>query len=428
MKSKIISLLFLALSCSAGFSQTLTVGQKCPDILLQNLYNYPQKQMKLSSFKADLIILDFWGYYCEACIRTFPSIDSLQKKFQGKIQFIAVNNESEAQTKSFFDKRKYLRMPSIPFLSGDTVLSKIFPREFVPWHVWLDKDLRVQYITFGQNATEQNITAFLNNRKPDLYQLVALPRVKDSLGSLDNFFYYSAVTQAVQGTTKQNDYAVEKNNKVYVTEENATVISLAKIAVAGALSINFTPVDTVILEVKDSSKFKRPLDISNALAWDQQNRFNYYLMLPLQQKDKAYKYMLTDIERFFNISIAMEKRWINHYVLVRLDTVNRIKTKGGPPIDSLRISSFKFPVFSTKRYMQNISFKTFSQRMQGWIEGILKQPFLDETNFQGNIDVILNAALLDSHTYEGFKKALNEVGLDLVFQKREKSVLVIRNN
>ena len=102
-------LLVLTVSNIAGFAQPITIGQKCPDILLKNIYNYPKKEMKLSQFNADLIILDLWGYYCEACIKAFPKIDSLQKKFQGELQFIAVNIESQQATKDFFANHLYLK-------------------------------------------------------------------------------------------------------------------------------------------------------------------------------------------------------------------------------------------------------------------------------------------------------------------------------
>jgi hypothetical protein len=62
------------------------------------------------------------------------------------------------------------------------------------------------------------------------------------------------------------------------------------------------------------------------------------------------------------------------------------------------------------------------------VEGTLEKPFEDETGYQGNIDVSLDAALIDQRTYEGFKKALNKLGFDLVYTTREKSVLVIKDN
>lgn len=420
-------LLALTVSSIIGFAQPITIGQKCPDILLKNIYNYPKKEMKLSQFNADLIILDLWGYYCEACIKAFPKIDSLQKKFQGKLQFIAVNIESQQATKEFFAKRKAIRMPAVPFISADTLIAKLFPREFVPWHIWLDKNLVVQYITFGSNATEENIAAFLTGNKPDLYRLENLPNKKDSLKSLSNFFYYSSITQAVPGANRQNDYGVVKSNRFFITEEGAKITVLAKAAMEGIHKIKFKPIDTVILEVKLPEKFNMP-STANTREWEERNKYNYYLMLPEESKDKAYQYMLTDIERFFNIKITMEKRMVHHYVLTRLDTIDRIKTKGGTKTDSLLVSTVRNPVQSKNRYMINCAFTAFSRRWQGWVEGMLQQPFVDETGCHGNIDVVVDAALIDKCTYEGFKKALNKLGFDLVYTTREKSVLVIKDN
>lgn len=50
----------------------LNIGDKVPDIEFKDVVNYPKKKVKLSDFKGQMVILDFWGTYCCTCIAMFP--------------------------------------------------------------------------------------------------------------------------------------------------------------------------------------------------------------------------------------------------------------------------------------------------------------------------------------------------------------------
>jgi len=164
-----ICILFMYTYTSTN-AQRLKIGEKCPDKILKHVFNFKTDSLRLSQFNVDLIILDFWGLSCISCIQAFPKIDALQKKFNGRVQIIAVNKQTLEHTADFFAKRKKIQIPSVPFITQATLLSEWFPQEFVPWHVWLDKNLIVRYITFGHNATEENIEAFLNKKYPVMQQ------------------------------------------------------------------------------------------------------------------------------------------------------------------------------------------------------------------------------------------------------------------
>ncbi len=79
--------LFCQVALSANlYSQEVKIGGHVPDITLQNIININQQNFRLSDFKGKLIILDFWGIYCSSCIAAFPKLDSLQTKYNDKIQ------------------------------------------------------------------------------------------------------------------------------------------------------------------------------------------------------------------------------------------------------------------------------------------------------------------------------------------------------
>ena len=154
--------LMIILNITQVKSQEIKIGQKCPEVFLKNIINYDRNELRLSDFKGKLIILDFWSTSCSACIQAFSKIDSLQNQFKNQLQFIAVNRESYESTIDFFKKKSHIKKPGIPFIAGDTILSRLFPHIFVPHHVWIDKAGIVQYITDGHNATAEHLNAFVN--------------------------------------------------------------------------------------------------------------------------------------------------------------------------------------------------------------------------------------------------------------------------
>src|SRR5258705_5959636 len=58
----------------------LTIGDKVPDIVFENVLNYKNKKAKLSDFKGKLVILDIWSVGCISCIESFPKLEALQKQ------------------------------------------------------------------------------------------------------------------------------------------------------------------------------------------------------------------------------------------------------------------------------------------------------------------------------------------------------------
>lgn len=91
MKRTIIIILVLftsqLLSAQTKSVQMPTVGKTMPDFQLE-VQNYSKKNVTLSDFKGQWLILDFWNRYCGVCIKSFPKMDSLQRTFDGRLKII----------------------------------------------------------------------------------------------------------------------------------------------------------------------------------------------------------------------------------------------------------------------------------------------------------------------------------------------------
>lgn len=407
-----------------GRSQHLKIGEKCPDLIIKNVINYDQEEIKLSHTKPKLILLDFWAPICVSCIEAFPHIDSLQQKFGDKVLIATVSETSKDVIQQFFKRRPFIKMPSVPFITGDSILHKLFEPKFYPWHVWLDSNLVVRYITDGSNATKENIQGFLDGKDINLYQLVDLQQ-KPILNNDTLLKYYSYIAPCVPGTFKASQNGVVEGNKIFFTRECTTIPDFVMWVLGKIDSQYYDYKYPLIIEAANKDKFfntnKLPKNI-----WLKENSFSYYLMLPLEKKNSLYKFALSDIERHFNINVLKGKRSTPCLILSKMENYKSLRSKGGTPINELKINTIKNPAYSKKRYLQNHPFEVFANKLQTWTETLTKLPFIDETDIDYNVDISLNGDALDSWNLDRWNIELGKYGLTLIQENRMTDTIVIQ--
>lgn len=149
----------------------LTIGDKIPDVLFSTVLNSSVSSIKLSDFKNKAVILDFWATTCGSCVKSFPLIDSLQKQYSDKIQFLLVNpvisgDDSTRIMKSLARvKQVYGKEIELPVIFNDSIAFNFFGVNYVPLYVWLDEKRVIKAITGKKELNNENITAFLKGRK-----------------------------------------------------------------------------------------------------------------------------------------------------------------------------------------------------------------------------------------------------------------------
>ncbi len=413
-------------------SQEIKIGQKCPEVFLKNIINYDRNEIRLSNFKGKLVILDFWSTSCSACIKAFSKIDSLQNQFKDQLQFIAVNTESYESTINFFKKKSHIKKPPIPFVTGDTILSKLFPHIFVPHHVWINKAGIVQYITDGHNATAEHIIAFVNGdslalreKKYDtnyFYEspLIALTEKK----GIENLESYSLLMHCISGISFGNAIgnAVGTNKGYHITQTCASILQLYSTAFSEDGKHDFTNSNTVILEVKDKSKYLFPTDNNLMDEWVSKYSFNYELMVPATESKEIYKKMQQDLSRYFNLKAVVEKRMIKCLALVRISTLDKLKARAGKPATNLWVSNI-----DSIRYMSNQDFKLFADALSAVYKDFgFTRPFINKTNYKGKIDIQLSADAFDTFDVDKLNIELYRYGLALQEQSSLRQVLILR--
>ena len=75
----IVTLTMLVISAINNFGQMLEVGQEAPDIVLTSIDG---KELRLSSLRGKMVLIDFWASWCAPCRRENPIIVETYHKYK----------------------------------------------------------------------------------------------------------------------------------------------------------------------------------------------------------------------------------------------------------------------------------------------------------------------------------------------------------
>lgn len=96
MKSARLALACLALAAlHAGPANALKVGDRAPEIAAQNANTTP---VRLSAYKGQVVLLDFWASWCGPCKQSFPWMNALHAKYAAQgLRIVAVNVDQKRE-------------------------------------------------------------------------------------------------------------------------------------------------------------------------------------------------------------------------------------------------------------------------------------------------------------------------------------------
>lgn len=416
-----------------SIAQELKIGDKIPNVVLNNVTNDSHTTIRLSDFKGKIIIFDFWGTGCIPCIEAFPELNSLQSRFSKKLQIIAVNKESKDSTLKFFSEHKRIKVPQIPFVTADSFLVKLFPHGFVPLHVWIDTTNTVRFITNGWSITENNINNLWNGVS---FNLAQAKYEKDSVISspinekwVKKTEYYSIISHCINGSSIGNKLVSTTGDRARpnrITRNCFSIINLFITAFSEKNKYDLSPRNTWFLENIDTSKFFLPSSNNNNEMdkWMQEYSYNYDLLIPQSKSNELFKIMQQDLMRYFDVKAKIEKRKIKCLSLIKISDHSKKKSYNNKYdraehllVDSLLYTSYH----SMKEFVESLKYIFLGKHS--------KYPLVDETGYIGDIDIRIKSSVLDEEfTFPSLRTELNEYGLDIVEKKKKLDVLVIKNN
>lgn len=425
--------MIIILLCLQAGGQGLKPGDRVPDLVLRNVLQVPGESLRLSDLRGRLVILDFWGTGCKLCLEAFPLMDSLQRQFGRQIQIVLVNEQSRDSTLRFFKRMRRVHRPSLPMVTGDSVLQALFPHNFVPWHVWIDGEGVVQYITEGHNANTEFITQFLQKGRVDMRQLV----YRDLKGRTSNTMldgagggreeerpeYYSYIARCVPEARIGNSKGLKSGAyQVRYTNNCQSVRDLYAYAYEEGGRYDFRARNTVVLEVADSFAYVPPRRATDWDRWLERYCFTYDLRLPASRKEEHYRIMQQDLERYFGLEARVEQRPVRCLALVRTGRRDKLSSRGGA-----RPERHRGIPLEELNYFHGAEFSEVAANLAAifTLHGY-PLPLVDRTGYRGRVDIGISQDALVPFNPEAIKRELQLYGLDLVEQECVLDVLVLK--
>ncbi|MDN3654058.1 DUF3738 domain-containing protein [Ferruginibacter paludis] len=359
----------------------LTVGDRLPDIVLNQLYNYPVASVSVSQLKAKGVILDFWSTWCGSCLESFPEMHALQQQFAGALQVIMVNNypgDDAKRVERFMRTRKKRsgQLFTLSYLLQDTVLNQYFPYRSIPHYVWLDEQQKVAAITGQEELTETNIQALLEGKplalhvKNDdlLFDVAKNDLVKTDSAAAKDFLYRSLITGY-----KEDLGAVI--GKIATTDGNVSRYYVVNYSLLQLYQLAFAEIQSLPAELIFIDPVLKPLFFENKEGGSKKLYCYDLSTRPVEPRQITHD-MRADLERYFNATAKREKRSMSCYVLSATAQGGNCKTRGGTPAADLDKASLN-------KYIRNGTVADLTATLSM----ILNKPWIDETGLKAHIDI-----------------------------------------
>jgi thiol-disulfide isomerase/thioredoxin len=440
----VFHLFLTGLTLNAQFPSTTespVIGQPCPDITFDKLLYYSKRHANLKDFTGKWLVLDFWNAHCGSCISSMPKIDSLNKAFSGKMQFILVGYTGSQYTKKSDMQtitRMYTRLQkkwnlNIP-IYFDSVLFTRFSITGCPFIVVLDDKGIVRTITNTLQAKE--ILALLNDKEVNIplasnsYQQAEQwkpvdlnhPFLLNNNGGRDTqYLFRTLLTNYNVDIPRFNAgyfFPFPEPNRVLFI--GVSVLELYDIAYRDTMfniPLRFKLNSygrywtTPILQMKDTSIF-----MSNTNSGV--NLYCYSLEVPRNRANTVYmqKIMQKDLEMYFGYRGEIEKRQMPYWKLENVSFEKKnIDSSASEAPEEIEGDGLTGIVLRHSPVSSLINII--------WGRNSSEPPFVDETGIKASVNITLDCDLTN---FESLKTALKQNGLNLVRGTREMMVIVIK--
>ncbi len=264
-----------------------------------------------------------------------------------------------------------------------------------------------QLPTNDTNLVDYKLLTNFQDKKP-IFRLTGEQATNKS--RLLRFSVLTGYREGIKRVNYANAYKIDYDESIPGVTRlfgyNESIVELLKVEYMMTLS-------HVVLEVKDPSKYRYLPQYGPMETWLKKNGYCYELAQPsaFMGGDEIFQ---QNLAADLGLKVSVEKRMVKCLILVRTSNIDKIKSTSGPSHSGQNAGIVDGSI-------KNETLSTFREVMD--FEGF-QPPLVDETGYQGNVDMELNL-----NTYANLqddRKALQRYDLDLKEGIREQEVLVIK--
>lgn len=141
---------FDSLTAHIRRSQQMLVNCQFPNDTLTTITG---KHLSLHKFKGKVLIIDFWSVYCIPCVNAIPSLHGLLKKYDKKLNILAVTLDSKESVVKFLTKHSF---DAEIVADARSFFEKYSLGSGYPLTLLVDTKGRIRYFRSGVSVEEEN--------------------------------------------------------------------------------------------------------------------------------------------------------------------------------------------------------------------------------------------------------------------------------
>lgn len=151
LKTRIYTLLFILIS-SISFAQAGEISGRAPNFTLKSMGG---KNLRLSEFRGQVVMLNFWASWCAPCRQEMPLLEELYNKYKSLgFTLLGVNVEQDSSKASTLLRNIKVSFPIL--FDNKNQVSKAYKVSAMPTTVIIDRDGNMRYLHLGYKPGYEN--------------------------------------------------------------------------------------------------------------------------------------------------------------------------------------------------------------------------------------------------------------------------------
>jgi len=151
MKNIVLGFAFSIFAASSLASSDLT-GQSAPDFALKSSSG---KNLRLSEYRGDVVMVNFWATWCGPCRQEMPLLDELYSRYQ-RVGFSLLGVNIDDNSSKAMNMVSELDISFPVLFDVRKEVSKLYAVEAMPVTVLIDREGTVRYVHHGYKPGFEN--------------------------------------------------------------------------------------------------------------------------------------------------------------------------------------------------------------------------------------------------------------------------------
>lgn len=128
-----------------------TSDKEAPDFALRSLEG---QNLRLSEFRGEVVMINFWASWCGACRQAMPALNELDEKYRrAGLVLLSINIDDETQRAEQMALGLKIRFPVLR--DEQKAVSRLYQADTMPLTVLVDREGTVRYSHVGYNLGDE---------------------------------------------------------------------------------------------------------------------------------------------------------------------------------------------------------------------------------------------------------------------------------